>query len=143
MRNAIACSVMASLLLTGSALANGEASRVGPAFAVTSFDKEEGFKMSTQALLNLGVRFATLQGSGPFVVPKDTLIRIKHSTGVYRRFEGWIGFVLVQVRSQDGKTARIVSEDLQPGDEVAVSGASFLRLTEADLNADTVDSCAH
>lgn len=117
-------------------------SRFGENSAVTAFDPEEGFKMKPAALDSLGVQFKKLEGSGPWNVPKAALVHIKHASGVYRRFEGWISFVLVQGATKGGATT-VQSEDLQPGDEIAVEGASFLRMTEADLNADTVDSCSH
>ncbi len=111
--------------------------------AVTAFDPEEGFKMSEKALQSLGIKFARLDGKNPLSIPKSALVRIKHVTGVYRRAEGWISFVLVDASSAAGATSLVRSEDLETGDEVAVEGAAFLRLTEADLNADTVDGCAH
>lgn len=118
-------------------------SRFSEKSAVTAFDPEEGFKMSDAALQNLGVRFAKIEGQAPWSVSKDALVRIKHTSGVYRRVESWISFVLVEVTAKKDGSVMIRSEDLQAGDEVAVEGASFLRMTEADLNADTVDSCAH
>jgi hypothetical protein len=118
-------------------------SKFGKDSAVTAFDSEEGFKMNETALSSLGVQFRKLEGSGAWSIPKDALVRIKHVTGVYRRVEGWISFVLVETPGKSNGQVTIRSEDLQAGDEVAVEGASFLRMTEADLNADTVDSCAH
>lgn len=111
--------------------------------AVTAFSKDDGFKLSDKAIKNLGVRFVKLTGSGPWTISKAALVRIKHSTGVYRKWDGWITMVLVKVLSQTKKTVKIKSVDLQDQDHVAVTGVSFLRMTEADLNSDTVDSCAH
>ncbi|MCC7442682.1 MAG: hypothetical protein IT285_13690 [Bdellovibrionales bacterium] len=99
--------------------------------------------MSEKALKGLGVEFQAIKGTGPWTLPAEALVQIKHTTGVYRRFEKWIAFVLVNVTGKNGNTIKISSEDLQEGDEVAVTGATFLRLTEADLNSDTVDSCSH
>ena len=111
--------------------------------AVTAFSKEDGFKLSDKAVKNLGVTFNILSGSGPWMIPKSALVRIKHSTGVYRRWDGWITMVLVKVLNQTKETVTIKSVDLQDQDNVAVTGVSFLRMTEADLNSDTVDACAH
>ncbi len=112
--------------------------------AVTAFDPQEGFKLTDPSLSSLGVNFKKLAGgAGPWTVPKAALVRIKHTTGIYRRVEGWISFVLVEAQSKSSGETSIRSDDLQAGDEVAVEGASFLRMTEADLNSDTVDSCAH
>lgn len=144
--------ILSLLLATSSApfvQADGDhaapkgSSRAGESMAVTAFDPEEGFKMSEAGLTTMGVRFAKLEGGSPWAIPKSALVRIKHTTGLYRRFEGWISFVLVETTAKKDGTVAVKSEDLEFGDEVAVEGATFLRLTETDLNADTVDSCAH
>lgn len=51
--------------------------------------------------------------------------------------------VLVKILRREGDNLLVTSEDLELGDEVAVTGAVFLRMTDADLNSGTVDSCAH
>lgn len=111
--------------------------------AVVAFSKEDGFKLSNNAIINLGVSFKSLKGNGPWMVPKSAIVRIKHSTGVYRKWDGWITMVLVKIIKQTKETVTIKSIDLQDQDEVALTGVTFLRMTEADLNSDTVDSCAH
>lgn len=111
--------------------------------AIIAFSKEDGFKLSTKAQANLGVEFEKVKGSGPWVVPLSSLVKVKHVTGVYRRWENWITMVLVEVIRKNGNTAQIKSVDLESGDEIAISGVPFLRMTEADLNSDTVDACAH
>ncbi len=117
--------------------------RFGPGKAIEAFSKEEGFKMSPKAMTALGVRFESVRGPGPWRLSKSALIRIKQSTGVYRRLEGWISMVLVKVVAQEKESVLITSVDLEPEDEVAAEGAQFLRMTDADLNAGTVDTCAH
>lgn len=111
--------------------------------AVSAFSKEDGFKLSKKAVKNLGVSFKSLKGTGPWMIPKSALVRIKHSTGVYRKWDGWITMVLVKVLTQTKETITIESVDLETHDEVAITGVPFLRMTEADLNSDTVDACAH
>lgn len=111
--------------------------------AVVAFSKEDGFKLSNNAIKNLGVSFKAIKGSGPWMVPKSAIVRIKHSTGVYRKWDGWITMVLVKILKQTKETVTIKSIDLQEQDEIAITGVAFLRMTEADLNSDTVDSCAH
>lgn len=119
------------------------AGQFGPGLAVTDFSKEDGYKMSDRALKKLGIGFKALQGKGPWSLPAEALVHIKQSTGVYRRYEGWITLVLVNVKSRKDGMVVLESIDLQAGDEVAVSGAIFLRMTDSDLNSETVDSCAH
>lgn len=111
--------------------------------AVSAFSEEDGFKLSDRAVNNLGVSYTSVKGKGPWTIPKSALVRIKHSTGVYRKWDGWNTMVLVKVVDQGKKTVTIQSVDLQDQDEVAVTGVPFLRMTDADLNSETVDSCAH
>ena len=111
--------------------------------AVSAFTKEDGFKLSDKAIANLGVTFTTIKGKSSWAVPKSALVRIKHSTGVYRKWDGWITMVLVKVLSKTKDTVTIKSVDLQNMDDVAITGVPFLRMTEADLNSDTVDACSH
>lgn len=141
--------IVLSLFVSASALSDSDhatpkgSSRVGEKMAVTAFDPEEGFQMSARALKTLGIEFKPVQGNGPWEVPEKALVRIKHTSGVYRRYQNWISFVLVEVAGRKNGQLLIRSEDLEPQDEVAFVGASFLRLTEADLNSDTVDSCSN
>ena len=140
--------ILVVMLVTQCAFASGEKKaettvEIKKGGAVTAFTKEDGFKLSDKAVKNLGVTFKTLNGSGPWMIPKSSLVRIKHSTGVYRKWDGWITMVLVKVLNQTKETVTIKSVDLQDQDNVAITGVPFLRMTEADLNSDTVDACAH
>lgn len=111
--------------------------------AVTEFNPLDGFKLTEKAIESLGVSFLSLKGKGPWTIPKSALITIKHSVGVYRRYDNWITMVLVDTIEKNGADVKIRSVDLQDQDEIAITGVTFLRLTEADLNSDTVDACAH
>ncbi len=132
-----------AFLIGATVLASGANFEIKKGGAVTAFNEEDGFKLSDKAIKNLGVSFSLIKGSGPWTIPKSSLIRIKHSTGVYRKWDNWITMVLVTVLSQTKDTVTIKSIDLESGDEVAITGVTFLRMTDADLNSDTVDSCAH
>jgi hypothetical protein len=118
-------------------------SRFGPGKAIEAFDKEQGFKLSSKSAAAMGVSFQRLDHAGPWRVPRGAIIQLKQSTGIYRKYDGWISMVLVKIVKRDGDTLLITTEDLESGDEVAISGATFLRMTDADLNSGTVDSCAH
>jgi hypothetical protein len=111
--------------------------------AVTAFIKEDGFKLTDIALRNLEVNFNVLPAGSTWEIPKSSLVRVKKSIGVYRRYDGWITMVLVSVINKSKNTVTIKSVDLQSGDDVAVSGVTFLRMTDSDLNSDTVDACSH
>lgn len=106
-------------------------------------NEDGSFKISDKSLNVMGIKFIKLTGSGPWELPKDALVKIKFTQGVYRKYEGDITYVLVTAIKTDGQKIIIKSDDLETGDEVAVTGVNFLRLTEADLNSETVDNCAH
>lgn len=106
-------------------------------------NEDGSFKLSAVAEKNMKIGFKKLNTKGPWTVPQDSLVKIKFTTGVYRRFEGDITLVLVNVLKTENGSVLLQSEDLDIGDEVAIKGAHFLRLAEADLNSGTVDNCSH
>lgn len=143
MRNFVHTCAIVIFALPALASENEGSSRVGDAFAVRAFTKEDGFKLSAEAGATLGVEYAKLVGKGPWHVPKGALLTLKLSSGVYRRYQELNTLVLIKTIKVNADTLLISSEDLQDGDEIAVSGVSFLRMTEADLNSDTLDACGH
>lgn len=114
-------------------------------FAAPAGTKGENghFKVSEKSLNHLGVKFMALSGTGPWTVPESALVRIKLTQGVYRRFDGELTYVIVKVSKGLNEQITIQSEDLETGDEVAITGAKYLRMAETDLNSETVDNCAH
>jgi len=126
-----------------SGMAKEEKSKFGQHMAVTAFDPEDGFKLSERAVDSLKVKFIRLTQNGQWRIPKSALVYIKNSIGVYRRYQGWIALVLVKKIAFEKDWVVVLSEDLLRGDDVAISGTTFLRMTELDLNADTVDTCSH
>lgn len=143
MRNFVHVCTIVLFTLSAIASENEGSSRVGDDFAVRAFTKEDGFKLSAEASSTLGVEYTKLVGKSPWHVPKAALVTLKLSSGVYRRYQDWNTLVLITVLKNSDDTLLISSEDLQDGDEIAIRGASFLRMTEADLNSDTLDACGH
>lgn len=138
--------IVSFLVFAGIGVASpieSKSSQFGLNMAITDFTKEDGFKMSEKALDKLKVKFAKIEGEKSWALPEEALVRIKQSTGVYRRLDGWITLVLVKVSERKSGVMKITSADLENGDEVAITGVSYLRMADADLNSDTVDSCSH
>lgn len=138
--------VVSSYSAVSFASENGESEssqRFGPGKAIEAFDKEQGFKLSDRSASAMGVSFRRLDQAGPWLIPRESVIQLKQSAGIYRKYDGWISMVLVKILRREGDNLLVTSEDLELGDEVAVTGAVFLRMTDADLNSGTVDSCAH
>jgi hypothetical protein len=106
-------------------------------------NEDGSFRLKDESIKTLGIDFLKLSNDGPWSVPLESIVRIKFTKGVYRRYEGAITFVLVNILKHEEDRVIISSPDLEAGDEVASKGTSYLRLTEADLKSDTVDACAH
>ncbi len=138
--------ILLVLLISLNVFASGEeaiSTQYGAGKAVEAYSKEDGFKLSVKAIKTLGIEFIKLDQSSRWKVPQSSLVNIKQSFMVYRRFDGWLTMVLVKVISKDSQFAVIESADLESGDEVVTAGVHFVRMTDADLNSGTVDSCAH
>ena len=110
---------------------------------VATLNEDGSFTLNKNSQQTLGIKFMRLNSTGPWLVPKESLVHVKFSKGVYRFYDGSITFVLVSTLKEEKDYVLISSSDLEAGDEIAIKGTSFLRLTEADLNSDTVDACAH
>ena len=105
---------------------------------------EDGdFSLTPLAEKRLGIEWQSLQGDGSWKVPLDSIVKIKFTKAVYRKFEGRITLVILESIKQDGKFAVISSADLASGDQVAIKGTKFLRLAEVDISSSTVDNCSH
>ncbi len=113
------------------------------AFAAATKNEDGSFKISDKAKKTMGIIFQKLDNRNQWLLPKSSLVKIKFTNGVYRKIQDDITYVIVNVIKSNETHVLIESEDLESGDEVAIEGVHFLRLTESDLNSDTVDSCAH
>ncbi|MGE3611429.1 MAG: hypothetical protein AB7I27_17685 [Bacteriovoracaceae bacterium] len=113
------------------------------AFSAGTKNEDGSFKLQEKSLKTMGIKFEKLSGKGPWLLPSNALVKIKFTQGVYRKIDEDITYVLVSTLKADGNSVLVSSVDLESDDEVAIEGVHFLRLTEADLNSDTVDNCAH
>jgi len=103
-----------------------EISNAGPGYAVIEADVNKGFKLSDLAMKRIGVQWIKLDGVS---IPSSATVHELTFTGIYRRRDGWIKFVSV--------------EDLNVGDQIAVSAVGLLRITELDLFTEDVEGHAH
>lgn len=101
------------------------------------------FTLSPKSEKRLGLKWEVLDDKKPWMVPKEAIVKIKFTTGVYRKFEGRITMVILESFKESGDQVIIHSPDLEPGDEVAVKGVKYIRLAEVDISSGTVDNCSH
>ncbi|MBL7664291.1 MAG: hypothetical protein JNM93_04110 [Bacteriovoracaceae bacterium] len=106
-------------------------------------NEDGSFRLKDESIKTLGIDFSKLSSVGPWSIPLESIVKIKFTKGVYRRYEGAITFVLVNIIKYEKDRVLVSSPDLEQGDEVAIKGTSYLRLAEADLKSDTVDNCSH
>jgi len=111
--------------------------------AIIKYNSEDGFQLRDEAVQFMGIKFLPLHGNPPWKIPESALVRVKYSTGVYRKYQDWISFVLVEVISSSASESLVRSRDLEKGDQIAITGGSELRLTERDLTNDAQDTCSH
>jgi hypothetical protein len=117
----------------------GESNQAGPGKAVEAFDEHDGFKLSAKAIAAFDIKFAELKGPAPWRVPKSAIVFQKQTSGVYRKDGRWIQITPITIVEREKDFFLIRSEKLKTGTEIATSGTSFLRMTDADLNAGEAD----
>lgn len=141
MKNVI--SYLCLLLILASPMAGADGDHSAPetkAGAAKAYEEGE-FSLTEKAEKTLGVKWLTLEGTGPWKVPAEAVMRIKFTKTAYRKFEGKITMIILSTVKEDGDFVWITSPDIESGDQIAVKAVKFLRMTELDLFQGAVDSC--
>ena len=100
--------------------------------AIEAAEMQKGFRLRERAAQALGIQFGPVSGDSIIVGPMS-VVRFQDFTAVYRRRDGWIKMVEIEgVRESDGRL-RFSSKDFASGDEIALQGASELRVIDMDL----------
>ena len=108
----------------------GEKGSVGPDKGITEFNERSGFKLSPEALKNFDLKYQSLSGDGPWVLPRSALVHSGEEVNVFRRRAGFFKRVDIQTLKQTPQDLTVDSDDLREGDEIVVSGNGFLRIAE-------------
>ena len=132
-----------TLVLSTIVRADGDHSAPPTSDGAAKLLEDGDFSLTPAAEKRLGIEWQALQGDGSWKVPLDSIVKIKFTKAVYRKFEGRITLVILESIKQEGKFAVIKSADLASGDQVATKGTKFLRLAEVDISSSTVDNCSH
>ena len=125
------------------AIADGDHDAPATAEGSAKLLEDGDFTLTAQSEKRMGIKWLVLKGNGEWKVPKESIVKIKFTNAVYRKFENRITLVVLESLKLEGNEAYIKSPDLASGDEVAIKGVKFLRLAEVDISSGTVDSCAH
>lgn len=131
------------ILILASPMAGADGDHSAPATkdgAAQAYEEGE-FSLTEKAEKTLGVKWLTLEGTGPWKVPAEAVMRIKFTKTAYRKFEGKITMIILATVKEDGDFVWITSPDIESGDQIAIRAVKFLRMTELDLFQGAVDSC--
>lgn len=104
--------------------------QVGPNKGIVEASKENGFKLSAEAEKNFSIQRVKVLNLKAIQVPREAVVSSGIEVNLFRIRAGYykrIDFVKVSV--VDNKLT-IRSNDLMIGDEIAVSGLGFLRISE-------------
>ena len=141
MKNFLSYICLFLLLLSPMAGADGDHSAPASKDGAAKAYEEGEFSLTEKAEKTLGVKWLTIEGTGPWKVPAEAVMRIKFTKTAYRKFEGRITMIVLATVKQDGEYVWITSPDIEPGDQIAIKSVKFLRMTELDLFQGAVDSC--
>ncbi|MCB0379391.1 MAG: hypothetical protein KDD33_12935 [Bdellovibrionales bacterium] len=105
----------------------------------------EEFKLSKDSekrLKIVSIKLSPSQNS-LYKIPKLALVKFKDEVGIYIKRNGW--FRLVKV--QDMKTSKdhifIKTQNINDGDEIIISGAPYLRITQLQTSGQGGEGHAH
>lgn len=103
---------------------------VGADKGITEFSERNGFKLSPEALKNFELKFAKLNGDGPWTISKSAVVYSGEETNLFRRRNDFFKRIDFQISKNTGNQLTIDSDDLREGDEVVIMGLGFLRIAE-------------
>lgn len=104
--------------------------QVGVNKGIVEADKENGFKLSVEAEKNFDIKKIKVQSSLSVELPLSAIATSTIEVNVYRFRDGFYKRIdFNQISKNQGKIS-IKSPDLKAGDEIAISGLGFLRVSE-------------
>lgn len=92
--------------------------------------EQKGFQISPEAAKNFELTFLKVGSGGQVEIPSSAIVTAGTEVNVYRRRDGFFSRIDFEKLGQTAKTTKLRSAELKPGDEIAVTGTGFLRLTE-------------
>ncbi len=104
--------------------------QVGENKGIVEADKEKGFKLSVEAEKNFDIKKIKMQSSLSVELPLSAIATSTIEVNVYRFRDGFYKRIDFNQISKDQGRISIKSPDLKAGDEIAISGLGFLRVSE-------------
>lgn len=118
-------------------------------FAQASGDHDHGgeekeFEIKSEAAEFLKIKTQKIQKeNGRFKVPKESLVYFQSDIGVYVKGNGHFKMIEVTSYQLQGQFAFIQSKELNDGDDVVVSGVSFVRIAHLEATGQGGQGHAH
>lgn len=104
--------------------------QVGENKGIVEANKEKGFKLSPEAEKNFAVKKIKIKSSSSIELPLSAIATSTVEVNVYRFRDGFYKRIDFNQISKNQEKIFIKSLDLKEGDEVAISGLGFLRVSE-------------
>lgn len=104
--------------------------QVGANKGIVEADKEKGFKLSVEAEKNFDIKKIKVQSSLSVELPLSAIATSTVEVNVYRFRDGFYKRIDFNQISKNQGRISIKSPDLKQGDEIAISGLGFLRVSE-------------
>ncbi|MDZ4660133.1 MAG: hypothetical protein SGJ18_00805 [Pseudomonadota bacterium] len=108
---------------------------VGPNKGVTSYSEKEGFTLSAEATKTFGITTVELSGSAPWDLPISAILQTGSEKSVYRLNKGALKRIDISISKKSKTQATINSNKLASGDQIVVTGISYIRTAEIDLTS--------
>ncbi|OQW53850.1 MAG: hypothetical protein A4S09_06435 [Proteobacteria bacterium SG_bin7] len=108
---------------------------VGPTKGVVSYSEKEGFKLSVEAAKLFGITFLTLSGPSPWEVPNSAIVYVGDDKSIYKSNNGALKRLDITIVRKNKSTSTITANKLASGDQILITGTSFVRTAEIDLTS--------
>lgn len=108
---------------------------VGPTKGVVSYSEKEGFKLSVEATKLFGITFLTLSGPSPWDVPNSAIVYVGDDKSIYKSNNGALKRLDITIVRKNKSTSTITANKLTSGDQILITGTSFVRTAEIDLTS--------
>ncbi len=117
--------------------------RVGPTKAIVEASKKTGIKLSEKAIKALDITTEPINSQNTHKLPLKSLVHFQEEVGVYRQREGWFKLIEVEVLSKNSTEVTVKTQNIKPGDDVAVTGVALLRVAELEAWGGSGDGHGH
>lgn len=107
--------------------------KIGPDKAIVSAKRIDGLKFSETAIKTLGLSYVQMTTNNS--IPESAVIYSQDKIGIYRLRNGYNKFIEIKLKNKSSTNVTIQeNKDITIEDKIAISGVSFIRNAEIDLN---------